>query len=116
MRYALLLLLLTTLCTRARAQNDETQDTLTPLDQLLDSYNIKFGAALQLYSTYSLGMEAYDRELERYVPVDDRVAFELHRSRFGISGQPYRTLRFVATAAIDFVGRDVLSAFCESVH
>ena len=117
--FVLPLLLFLTLSTRARAQSsdrrsqnpevDNTPDT-TALGQFLDDYNIRFGAALQLYSTYSLGMQAYDRELGQYVDVDDRVAFELHRSRFGISGQPYRTLKFVATAAIDFVGRDVLSA------
>ena len=107
-QFRLLLVGLCLLCTGLlRAQS---QDTTTSLTSLLRDYRIQATVGLQLWSTYSSGMSVYDNETEAYSGVDDRLNTQLKRSRFILAGQPYRTLDFQVIAALDFLGRDVLSA------
>ncbi|NNE13671.1 MAG: hypothetical protein HKN51_01760, partial [Saprospiraceae bacterium] len=78
--------------------------------KILKDYKIKAGVGFQVWSTYTVDQEIFDSALGDYVKVDNRLNFELHRSRFSLSGQPYPNLKFNATAAFDFVGRDALAA------
>ncbi|TXF89651.1 hypothetical protein FUA23_09380 [Neolewinella aurantiaca] len=80
------------------------------LNQLLADYRIKISVGLQLWSTYSRGMEMYDMEQGAYTSLEDRLNVQLRRSRFSVSGQPYPTLRFKVTSSLDLVGHDVLAA------
>lgn len=89
----------------AHAQKDSTQ-----LSQLLQDFNIKASVGLQLWSTYSQGMKVLSPETNTYDAVDNRLNVQLRRSRFSLSGQPYATLQFKITAALDLVGHDVLAA------
>ncbi len=79
------------------------------LSKLLNQYRIKTSVGLQLWSTYSQNMEVYNEQASAYTPVDNRINHQLRRSRFSLSGQPYPTLKFKVTAAIDLVGHDVLA-------
>jgi len=75
----------------------------------LDDFKIKPVIALQLWNTYTVGEEVYNSDTGLYEPVDDRMNLQLRRSRFGVKGQPYENLQFNVTAALDLLGRDVLS-------
>ena len=55
-------------------------------------------------------MEVYDAEADRFLAVEDRLNTQFRRSRIGLTGQPYAGFSFKLTAAIDFVGKDLLSA------
>lgn len=98
----LFLLLLAT--TVAVGQADATQ-----FSKLLEEYQIKTSVGLQLWSTYGQGVEVYNAQTQAYLPVDSRLNFQLRRSRFSLAGQPYPTLKFKVTTALDLVGHDVLS-------
>ncbi len=76
----------------------------------LADYQLKLSFAVQLWSTYSTGMEVYDAEDNRFVPVDNRLNTQFRRSRIGLKGEPYPGLSLNLTVAIDFVGKDVLAA------
>ena len=106
MPHRLTLLLLCLATGLLRAQQADTTD----LTRLLQDYKIRTTIGLQLWSTYSSGMSVYDDETEAYSGVDDRINTQLKRSRFIVAGQPYQTLDFQLIAALDFLGRDVLSA------
>lgn len=66
--------------------------------------------AFQVWSNYTHNMEVFDETEGLYVPVENRLNTQLHRSRFGIKGAIYSNLKFNLTTSLDFVGRDVLSA------
>lgn len=89
----------------AFAQTDSTQ-----LSRLLSDFRIKTSVGLQLWASYSQNMEIFDAESSSFERVDNRLNLQLRRSRFSISGQPYRTVKFKVTAALDLVGHDVLAA------
>lgn len=72
--------------------------------------NIQPFLMTQFWSSYSMDMEVYDEELEKYVPVDDRLNFQLRRMRLGFRAQPYEQLKFVFVGAYDLIGRDLLAA------
>lgn len=76
----------------------------------LADYQLKLSFAVQLWSTYSTGMEIYDATEDRFVPVDNRLNTQFRRSRIGLKGEPYPGLSLNLTVAIDFVGKDVLAA------
>lgn len=76
----------------------------------LQDFKIKTTVGVQLWSTYTIGQEVYESSTNTYEPVDNRLGFQFRRSRFGVSGQPYENLKFNVTAALDFVGRDVMDA------
>lgn len=99
------LALLFLLSTTVNAQQDSTA-----LSRLLADYRIEASIGMQLWSSYSAGMSLYDSESEAYTGVDNRINTQLKRSRFIIGGKPYETISFQIIGALDFVGRDVLSA------
>ncbi|WP_157974501.1 porin [Lewinella sp. IMCC34183] len=87
------------------AQQDSSR-----LTRLLAEYRIKTSIGLQLWSTYSAGMDVYDAATGTYTHADNRLNTQLRRSRFVFTGQPYERLQFNITAALDLVGHDLLSA------
>ncbi|MDF1865162.1 MAG: porin [Saprospiraceae bacterium] len=75
----------------------------------LEDFKIEPILAIQLWSSYTNGMEVFDSEEGIYKEVDDRFNTEIRRTRLGIKGQPYEFLKFNFNAALDFVGRDLLT-------
>ena len=64
---------------------------------------------MQLWSSYTMGAELYYPSESDFAPIDDRVSFQLRRSRIGIKGEFVPRLKFKFTLAADFVGGDVYS-------
>ncbi|MEM9260179.1 MAG: hypothetical protein AAGA62_11070 [Bacteroidota bacterium] len=87
-----------------------SQGDSSALNQLLENYNIKASVGLQLWATYSQNMQVFSQATNTYLPVDNRLNVQLRRGRFTVSGQPYPTLKFKVTAALDLVGHDLLAA------
>lgn len=75
----------------------------------LPDFNAQPVIALQLWSSYTIAAQVFDEEAGRYKAVDNRVNFQLRRSRLGVRGQAYKNLKFNFVGAFDLVGRDVLS-------
>jgi hypothetical protein len=65
--------------------------------------------AFQLWGTYTLDQAVFDDETQKFNPVDDRLNLLLHRSRAGIKGNYGSKWNYNFTAALDFVGQDVLA-------
>ncbi len=65
---------------------------------------------LQLWSIHTTGHELYDESLGQYVPVGDRLNFQLRRSRLGFKGKYGDRLSYSLVTAIDGVGRDIYVA------
>lgn len=84
------------------------QDAPSSLSKVLDKYEIKGSVGLQLWGTYGYGMKVIDAD-GLAAPADARFNGQLRRSRFSLKGNPYTTLSFKVTAALDLVGHDVLS-------
>ncbi|PSR12950.1 MAG: hypothetical protein DA408_14555 [Bacteroidetes bacterium] len=66
-------------------------------------------AALQIWSTYTMDQEVYNAATQGYDAVDDRLNFQLRRSRLGVKGTVGDNVRFDLTLAIDLVGHDLLA-------
>lgn len=66
-------------------------------------------AALQLWSSYTIGQKVFDESTGTYEQVDNRLNFQLRRSRLGVKGQMGQRLKFNLTVAADLVGRDLLA-------
>jgi len=75
----------------------------------MPDFEIQPVIGLQLWSSYTIGQEIYDERTGQYNAVDNRLNFQLRRSRLGFKGQVYKNLKFNLTTAFDLVGRDVLS-------
>lgn len=86
--------------------NAQTQPSA--LSEVLDKYAIKGSVGLQLWGTYGYGMEVIGED-GLATSADPRFNGQLRRSRFSLKGNPYSTLSFKVTAALDLVGHDVLS-------
>lgn len=84
------------------------QDAPSALKEVLDKYEIKGSVGLQLWGTYGYGMSVIGEDGLATL-ADPRFNAQLRRSRFSLSGQPYSTVQFKVTAALDLVGHDVLS-------
>lgn len=84
------------------------QDEPSTLNRVLEDYQIKGSVGLQLWGTYGYGMNVIGED-GLATPADARFNGQLRRSRFSLKGQPYSTLSFKVTAALDLVGHDVLS-------
>lgn len=84
------------------------QSGTKPLKKL-EGFEIKPTVGLQLWSSYTFGQEVYNEAADKYEPVDDRVNFQLRRTRIGFKGQAYENIKFNLTASIDLVGRDILA-------
>lgn len=67
-------------------------------------------AALQVWTSYTIGEEVYRPDEGKYEKVDDRLNFQLRRSRFGFKGKVGERIKFNFTLAADLVGRDLLAA------
>ena len=80
------------------------------ITRLLADYRIKATVGLQFWATYSMDMQVHDASSGRYQTVDNRLNVQLRRSRFSLSGQPYRRLKFNLVTALDLLGSDVLAA------
>ena len=64
---------------------------------------------LQVWSVYTISAEIYDESISQFIPVEDRINFQLRRSRIGVKGSYGPRLKFNFTAAADLVGRDALA-------
>lgn len=64
--------------------------------------------AWQIWSTYSIGQEVFDGT--SYEAVDNRFNTQIRRSRLGIKGNLTSVISYQLNIALDFIGRDVLSA------
>ncbi|MEZ5058927.1 MAG: porin [Saprospiraceae bacterium] len=102
---ALLFALFLGLAGSLNAQESEPSGWLKKLEK----YKIQPSLGLQLWSSYTLGQKVYNTDSRAYEAVDDRINFQLRRTRIGLKGQPYEDLSFNFTVAIDLVGRDLLS-------
>ena len=65
--------------------------------------------SLQLWSTFTHGEQLYDRATDNFENVDNRINFQLRRSRIGIKGSWGTRTSFNLIGAADLVGRDGLS-------
>jgi hypothetical protein len=64
---------------------------------------------IQLWSSYTLGTKVYNETTQSYEAVDDRLNFQLRRTRFGFKGMAYERLKYNLLFSADAVGRDVLA-------
>jgi hypothetical protein len=64
---------------------------------------------LQVWSSYTMGAQVFNEELNAYEAVDNRINFQIRRSRLGVKGKITPGLTFNFTTAIDLVGRDLLA-------
>jgi len=64
---------------------------------------------VQLWSSYTFGTAVYNAEQQRYEQVDNRLNFQLRRTRFGFKGTAYERLKYNLLFSADAVGRDVLA-------
>ncbi|MCB0662994.1 MAG: hypothetical protein KDC24_09655 [Saprospiraceae bacterium] len=87
----------------------QTEEKKSDWLQKLEKFKIKPSLGLQLWSSYTFDQKVFNEETQSYDPVDDRLNFQLRRTRIGLKGQPYENLSFNFTIAIDLVGRDLLS-------
>lgn len=81
-----------------------------------EGFRIEPFVMLQLWSSYSMGQEVYNKESNRYEPVDDRFNLLLRRARLGFRMQPYDNLKFTLLGAYDMIGRDVNTALLGSTN
>jgi len=79
------------------------------LTNKLEHWNLDPVLAFQIWNTYTMGAQIYNENLGQYQKVDNRFNTQLRRSRLGIKGQPYQQIKFNFTAALDLVGKDLLS-------
>ena len=86
------------------------QSDSTGLSRLLADYRIVPSLGLQTWATYTMGMEVLDPGTGAYRAVDDRLNFQLRRTRLALNGQPYEQLRFSFVTALDQLGSDALAA------
>ena len=86
------------------------QSDTTIWQKKLKDFKIKPSVGFQLWSTYTSDMKAYDADKQQYEKVDNRLNTLIRRIRLGVKGQPYTNLQFDVTVALDFVGKDALSA------
>ena len=86
------------------------QSDSSGLTRLLADYHIVPSLGLQSWATYTMGMEVLDAESGTYRAVDNRLNFQLRRTRLALTGQPYTRLRFSFVTALDQLGSDALAA------
>jgi hypothetical protein len=64
---------------------------------------------VQIWGSYTMGQEVYNAEQQAYEGVDDRLNFQLRRTRFGFKGSAYERLKYNVLFSADLVGRDLLA-------
>ena len=85
------------------------QSVPPPLSQKLNQWGITPIIGIQMWGSYTLGQKVYDDKSRAYQAVDNRLNFQLRRTRLGIKGSPHNNLFFNLTTSIDLVGRDLLA-------
>lgn len=80
------------------------------LESLLNKYKVTTQLGFQFASTYTLDQSVYNSNEEMYEAVDNRLNFQLRRSRLILKASPFKNFNFAMVTAMDFLGRDVLSA------
>lgn len=75
----------------------------------LAQIEIKPVLAIQLWSSYTQGEEVFNSTLDRYEAVENRLNFQVRRTRLGFKGSINENLQFNLVSAIDLVGRDLLA-------
>ncbi len=71
---------------------------------------LKLSAMLQFWTTYTMGQELYDKDLNAYLPVENRINTYFRRARLLVRGEPYRGLQYYLALYFDQAGHDLLSA------
>lgn len=97
---------------RSLAQTDPATNPTAPQRWLSRSsrYAPEVKAFVQLWGIYSTGMEVYQSDLKKYVPVDDRFNVSFRRARVAFTGEPYQHLKYNIVFFYDQAGRDILSS------
>lgn len=85
------------------------QSDSTGFSQKLAQYKIQASVGLQLWTTYTDGMKLYNADNQRYETAENRLNTQLRRTRLTVKGDPFKNLSFNFTAALDLVGKDLLS-------
>lgn len=75
----------------------------------LDDFKLKPIIGIQLWSSYTIGAERYNEATQLYESVDNRLNFQIRRTRLGLKGKVYKNLKFNITTALDLIGRDILA-------
>ncbi len=86
------------------------QSDTSGFSRKLAQYKIQTSVGLQLWATYTSGMEVYNAETRQYDAAGNRLNTQIRRTRLAVKGQPFENLSFNFTAALDLVGKDLLSA------
>ena len=60
----------------------------------LKDFKIEPTFGIQLWGSYTNGEELYNEETSKYDPIDNRLNFQIRRTRIGLKGQPYENLKF----------------------
>ncbi|HKK89315.1 MAG TPA: porin [Saprospiraceae bacterium] len=102
----LVLFMFSTFSTALWAQQEEKEEW----SEKLKDFTVDVHLAMQFWTSYSFDQEVYNEELQKYRPVDDRLNFQIRRSRMSFKAQAYERLKINMTAALDLVGRDELAA------
>ncbi len=77
--------------------------------RFFDNWKIKPVVATQFWATYTTNAQLFDRDSMRYIDVDGRLNFSLRRTRLGAKVNAGEDVTLNLIAAIDNVGRDILS-------
>ena len=70
---------------------------------------IKPTLAFQLWGSYTTQQQVYNETTQQFDAVDDRLNFQLHRSRMGWKGSYGSRWVYDMTGSLDFVGQDALA-------
>ena len=90
-------------------QNLQGQPDSTPTGLVVGKVRVQPVIGLQMWGTYTMGEEVYHEQAGTFERVDDRLNFQLRRTRAGVRGQVMDNLKFELIASLDLVGRDVYS-------
>ncbi len=77
---------------------------------------IKPTLAFQLWGSYSSDIKVYNETTQQYDAVDNRLNFQLHRSRMGWKGSYGNRWVYDMTGSLDFVGQDALAGTVGAVN
>ena len=91
--------------TTSLAQDRGGPNWLKKMEELKLNTSIRF----QFWASYTTDAKVLNVETNTYEEVDNRLNFMLRRSQFSLKAQPYKDLTIHLIAAMDFVGRDLLS-------
>lgn len=102
-------ILVLVLLLRVTTISAQTSDNTEWREKLRD-FEVDVHLAMQFWTSYSFDQQVYDESSGKYRAVDDRLNFQIRRSRMAFKAQAYDRLKINMTAALDLVGRDELAA------